>query len=130
MVQQHLSLSLTQNMSTSGLQTWGTAKQVTLVRPLITCITHPLGSVLITPDDEGIKDWQVELLTSTHNGDNDDELARIRAEHPDEAECILNRRVLGALAPTRCKCPSSVVISPRSHHSIKPRTCFSYHSLK
>lgn len=59
--------------------------------------------VLITPDDEGVKDWQVDVLTSAHNGDNDAEIERIRTEHPDEPECILNRRVLGALAPTRCK---------------------------
>lgn len=62
-----------------------------------------MRTVLITPDDEGVKDWQIEVLTNAHNGDNDAEIERIRAEHPDEPECILNRRVLGALAPTRCE---------------------------
>lgn len=83
----------------------------------MTYITHPLGSVLITPDDEGIKDWQIEVLTTTHNGDNDDELDRIRAEHPGEDECILNRRVLGALAPTRCEYPSVTSFHQTPHAS-------------
>jgi hypothetical protein len=51
-----------------------------------------------------VKDWQIDVLTNAHNGDNDAEVERIRAEHPDEAECVINRRVLGALAPTRCEC--------------------------
>jgi serine/threonine protein phosphatase PrpC len=46
----------------------------------------------------------VEVLTTMHNGDNDKELERIRSEHPGEEDtCIMDRRVLGALAPTRCK---------------------------
>ncbi|KIM49636.1 hypothetical protein M413DRAFT_60043 [Hebeloma cylindrosporum] len=48
------------------------------------------------------KDWKIEVLTTTHNGDNDAELERIRKRHPGEPECIVDRRVLGALAPTRC----------------------------
>jgi hypothetical protein len=51
-----------------------------------------------------VKDWQVDFLTNAHNGDNEAEIERIRAEHPNEEECILNQRVLGALAPTRCEC--------------------------
>jgi len=48
------------------------------------------------------KDWKVEVLTTSHNGDNDAELERVRESHPDEPECVVDRRVLGALAPTRC----------------------------
>jgi pyruvate dehydrogenase phosphatase len=48
------------------------------------------------------KDWKIEVLTASHNGDNESELERIRKSHPDEPECVVDRRVLGALAPTRC----------------------------
>ncbi|KAL1757806.1 phosphatase 2C-like domain-containing protein [Schizophyllum commune] len=46
--------------------------------------------------------WVVERLTAEHNGYNDAELERIRREHPDEPDCVIDRRILGALAPTRC----------------------------
>ena len=49
------------------------------------------------------KEWIVEILTTNHNGDNDAELERVQRDHPGEPECVLDRRVLGALAPTRCK---------------------------
>ncbi|KIY48191.1 protein serine/threonine phosphatase 2C [Fistulina hepatica ATCC 64428] len=51
---------------------------------------------------QGHCDWAVERLTVEHNGSNDAELERVRHEHPNEPECIVDRRVLGALAPTRC----------------------------
>ena len=60
---------------------------------------HPL--VLVTPD--GPLRWKSELVTANHNCDNDSEISRVISEHPGEPECILDRRVLGALAPTRCK---------------------------
>ena len=41
-------------------------------------------------------------MTSNHNCENDAEVSRVILEHPGEPECILDRRVLGALAPTRC----------------------------
>lgn len=55
---------------------------------------------MVSPDDS--EEWKVEYLTTNHNGDNDAEVDRVRREHPGEAECVLNQRVLGALAPTRC----------------------------
>ena len=58
--------------------------------------------VLVTPGQDA-KDWDIEVLTVIHNGDNDAELARVRKSHPGEPECIVDRRVLGALAPTRCE---------------------------
>lgn len=52
-----------------------------------------------TEDDE---DWKVERLTTDQNGDNDAEVERVRQAHPGEPECVIDRRVLGALAPFRC----------------------------
>ena len=59
------------------------------------------SAVMVTPD---AKDkWKVEPLTTAQNGDNDSEVERVIREHPGEDECVLDRRVLGALAPFRCK---------------------------
>lgn len=52
--------------------------------------------------DPTAQDWKVETLTTSHNGDNDAEVERVRKAHPGEPECVIERRVLGALAPTRC----------------------------
>jgi len=55
-------------------------------------------------DDPELGEWNVEMLTTEHNGHNDEEIERIKREHPGEEEtCVVDRRVLGALAPTRCK---------------------------
>ncbi|KAG6888918.1 hypothetical protein C0992_007105, partial [Termitomyces sp. T32_za158] len=51
--------------------------------------------------DSARGDWIVERLTTAHNGDNDAEVERVRLAHPDEPECVIDRRVLGALAPFR-----------------------------
>ena len=48
-------------------------------------------------------DWDIKRLTKYHNGDNIDEVERVRREHPGEPDCILNQRILGAMAPFRCK---------------------------
>jgi pyruvate dehydrogenase phosphatase len=57
-------------------------------------------TVMVTPE---VNDkWKVEPLTTIQNGDNDSEVERVRHEHPGEDQCVLDRRVLGALAPTRC----------------------------
>lgn len=52
---------------------------------------------------EGMDDSKVEVLTTNHNGDNDAEVERVRRLHPGEPECVIDRRVLGALAPFRCE---------------------------
>jgi hypothetical protein len=57
--------------------------------------------VMVSPGNAP-KDWDIEVLTTNHNGDNIDELERVRKAHPGEPECIVDNRVLGALAPTRC----------------------------
>ncbi|KAK0195261.1 protein serine threonine phosphatase 2C [Armillaria mellea] len=45
--------------------------------------------------------WDAILLSSNHNGTESSEVKRIRQEHPDEPECVLRNRVLGAIAVTR-----------------------------
>jgi pyruvate dehydrogenase phosphatase len=55
--------------------------------------------VLVSP--KGAEEWNVEFITTEHNGDNDAEIERVCREHPGEPECVVNRRVLGALAPFR-----------------------------
>lgn len=46
--------------------------------------------------------WSYEVLTRVHNGQNKREVERVRREHPGESECIVDDRVLGAIAPFRC----------------------------
>jgi pyruvate dehydrogenase phosphatase len=48
------------------------------------------------------KSWNVEVLTQFHNGENPLEVQRVMNEHPGEPECIVDSRVLGAIAPFRC----------------------------
>jgi len=48
------------------------------------------------------KRWNIEVLTRPHNGENPLEVERVMNEHPGEPECILDGRVLGAIAPFRC----------------------------
>ncbi|KAK0485647.1 protein serine threonine phosphatase 2C [Armillaria novae-zelandiae] len=45
--------------------------------------------------------WDAVLLSSNHNGTESSEVERIKREHPDEPECVLRNRVLGAIAVTR-----------------------------
>lgn len=47
-------------------------------------------------------DWKIEPLTTNQNGDNINEVERVRREHPGEPDCVLDQRVLGAIAPFRC----------------------------
>ncbi|KAF7294567.1 Mitochondrial type 2c protein [Mycena indigotica] len=56
-------------------------------------------AVLVSP--KATEGWDVEFITAEHNGANDAEIARVHREHPGEPECVVDRRVLGALAPTR-----------------------------
>lgn len=48
------------------------------------------------------QDWKIEPLTNNQNGDNIDEVERVRREHPGEPDCVQDQRVLGAIAPFRC----------------------------
>ncbi|KAF9458441.1 protein serine threonine phosphatase 2C [Collybia nuda] len=46
-------------------------------------------------------DWEGLRLSSYHNGTEKTEKERIMKEHPGEMECVLDDRVLGAIAVTR-----------------------------
>ncbi|KAG6853369.1 hypothetical protein C0991_004928 [Blastosporella zonata] len=45
--------------------------------------------------------WETLLLSSFHNGKNASEKELFSRDHPGEAECVIDDRVLGALAVTR-----------------------------
>lgn len=45
--------------------------------------------------------WIVDSLSIDQTGDNEDEVKRIRDEHPNEPNCIRNGRILGSLQPSR-----------------------------
>ncbi|PPQ89566.1 hypothetical protein CVT25_012238 [Psilocybe cyanescens] len=46
-------------------------------------------------------EWSAEVLSRAHNGENEVEAETVRQEHPGESECVLDDRVLGAIAVTR-----------------------------
>ncbi|KAH9485310.1 Protein phosphatase 2C-like protein C10F6.17c [Psilocybe cubensis] len=46
-------------------------------------------------------EWNAQVLSKAHNGENDVEEERVRQEHPGEEECMMDNRVLGAIAVTR-----------------------------
>ncbi|KAJ3879927.1 phosphatase 2C-like domain-containing protein [Lentinula edodes] len=56
-------------------------------------------AILVSP--KGSDDWDIQILTEAHNGDNEAEVERVRREHANEPECVIDRRVLGALHPFR-----------------------------
>ncbi|GLB37218.1 putative protein serine threonine phosphatase 2C [Lyophyllum shimeji] len=45
--------------------------------------------------------WETSVLSSYHNGANARERERVMSEHPGELECVIDGRVLGAIAVTR-----------------------------
>ncbi|KAJ3556168.1 hypothetical protein NM688_g2169 [Phlebia brevispora] len=45
--------------------------------------------------------WIGELINSIHNGEHAAERQRVQREHGDEAECVVDNRVVGWLQPTR-----------------------------
>ncbi|KDQ18817.1 hypothetical protein BOTBODRAFT_153711 [Botryobasidium botryosum FD-172 SS1] len=63
-------------------------------------------------------EWKTTLLSSCHNGDNEREVQRVRDEHPGERQCILNQRVLGALAVTRALGDHSFKLPPLYTHKV------------
>ncbi|KAF8894907.1 protein serine threonine phosphatase 2C [Gymnopilus junonius] len=46
-------------------------------------------------------EWKSKVLSVAHNGENTAEADKVRQEHPGELECMLDDRVLGAIAVTR-----------------------------
>ncbi|KAH7922377.1 protein serine threonine phosphatase 2C [Leucogyrophana mollusca] len=45
--------------------------------------------------------WEASILSTNHNGTDTSEVDRLHSEHPNEPECVLRDRVLGAIAVTR-----------------------------
>ncbi|KAG6836067.1 hypothetical protein H0H93_011784 [Arthromyces matolae] len=92
------------NWKKARLCMYGTTALVALVDPnhenLWVANLGDCQANLISLDDAG--EWIVERLSTEHNGDNDAEVERVRRAHPNEPECVIDRRVLGALAPFRC----------------------------
>jgi len=92
-----------QNYKKARLCMYGTTALVALVDPqhenLWVANVGDCRAVMMTRDESD--EWEIERLTTDHNGDNDDEVERVRREHVGEDECVLDRRVLGALAPFR-----------------------------
>lgn len=73
-------------------------------------LVHNLRVFLVLVSPKGSDDWDIQILTEAHNGDNEAEVERVRREHANEPECVIDRRVLGALHPFRCM--SRLFISP------------------
>ncbi|KAH0584576.1 hypothetical protein H2248_010109 [Termitomyces sp. 'cryptogamus'] len=93
------------NWKKARLCMYGTTALVALVDPnhenLWVANLGDCQATIVSLNDAG-DDWIVERLTTDHNGDNDAEVERVRLAHPDEPECVIDKRVLGALAPFRC----------------------------
>ncbi|KAJ7507077.1 phosphatase 2C-like domain-containing protein [Mycena galericulata] len=82
----------------------GTTAIVALVDPKSSIHVASLGdcdAVLGTKDEEGL--WRTTILSARHNCGNEDEVARIKAEHQNEPECVNTetQRTLGLIAVTR-----------------------------
>ncbi|RDB19349.1 [Pyruvate dehydrogenase [acetyl-transferring]]-phosphatase 1, mitochondrial [Hypsizygus marmoreus] len=93
------------NWKKARLCMYGTTALVALIDPdhqnLWVANLGDCQALMVSQNEAG-DDWTVEPLTTDHNGDNDAEVERVRRAHPGEPECVMDRRVLGALAPTRC----------------------------
>ncbi|KAJ6465076.1 phosphatase 2C-like domain-containing protein [Mycena vitilis] len=81
----------------------GTAATVALIDPHNAIHVASLGdcdAILATQDTAS---WQTTILSSRHNCNNENEVARIQAEHPGETKCVNTetRRVLGLIVVTR-----------------------------
>jgi len=48
--------------------------------------------------------WTSKVASTSHNGENKDAAAQVIAAHPGEHECMLDNRVIGAIAVTRGMC--------------------------
>ncbi|TFK94610.1 protein serine/threonine phosphatase 2C [Polyporus arcularius HHB13444] len=81
----------------------GTTALVTLVDPTRShlWVANVGDCVAVLGEKDRSGKWRSRVVNSIHNGSNPGELARIRSEHPEEADCVWNDRVLGFLAPTR-----------------------------
>ncbi|KIL68472.1 hypothetical protein M378DRAFT_71609 [Amanita muscaria Koide BX008] len=94
------------NWKKARLCMYGTTALVALVDPghknMWVANLGDCQAILVTPKDDIGIEWNVETLNEFHNGDNDAEVDRVQRQHPNEPESVVDRRVLGALAPFRC----------------------------
>ncbi|CDO76720.1 hypothetical protein BN946_scf184796.g14 [Trametes cinnabarina] len=81
----------------------GTTALVTLVDPTKShlWVANVGDCIAVMGQKDAAGNWRGTVINSIHNGSNPGELERIRSEHPEEADCTWNDRVLGFLAPTR-----------------------------
>ncbi|KAK7035893.1 mitochondrial type 2c protein [Favolaschia claudopus] len=91
------------NYKKARLCMYGTTALVSLIDPdrenLWVANLGDCQAVLVSP--KGTDEWDIDFITTEHNCDSDAEIERVIREHPGEPECVVNGRVLGALAPTR-----------------------------
>ncbi|KIJ63334.1 hypothetical protein HYDPIDRAFT_92836 [Hydnomerulius pinastri MD-312] len=97
-------LSGGQNFKKARLCMYGTTALVALIDP-----NHENLWLANLGDCQGVmvsetanRTWNFEILTTVHNGENEREIERVQMEHPGERECVVDGRVLGAIAPFRC----------------------------
>ncbi|KAF8913368.1 phosphatase 2C-like domain-containing protein [Mucidula mucida] len=92
------------NFRKARLNMYGTTALVALVDPdhsnLWVANLGDCQATLVTATANN--GWDVRILTTEHNGYNAEEIERVRRQHPNEPECVVDGRVLGALAPFRC----------------------------
>ncbi|KAF7793792.1 hypothetical protein EIP86_004913 [Pleurotus ostreatoroseus] len=59
--------------------------------------------------------WTGELINAIHSGDYAAERHRVQREHPGEADCVRDNRIIGWLQPTRGACLNILRVPRRSH---------------
>ena len=94
----------------------GTRSHVAPPPPQLTC-SLTLPQVLVTLGADG-RLARHEVLNVLHNGTNPAEIARVRHDHPGEPESVQHGRVLGTLAPFRCKFFFPPNNNKRRHHHL------------
>ena len=94
----------------------GTRSHVAPPPPQLTC-SLTLPQVLVTLGADG-RLARHEVLNVLHNGTNPAEIARVRHDHPGEPESVQYGRVLGTLAPFRCKFFFPPNNNKRRHHHL------------
>ncbi|KAH0830229.1 phosphatase 2C-like domain-containing protein [Lanmaoa asiatica] len=93
-----------QNFKKARLCMYGTTALVALVDPdhenLWLANLGDCQGAMVSETER--RTWNFEILTTSHNGTNKCEVQRVKNEHPGEPDCVVDGRVLGAIAPFRC----------------------------
>jgi len=77
-----------------------------------------LTSRLVLGAQNSIGGWETKVLSRRHNARNKVEADRVRQEHPDEEECILQHRTLGLITLTRGEQYMIIAVSTDTHYFI------------